>query len=379
MPKMFSRSKLRGLGIAALTLAMLAQPTLGHAQAELRRVIAILMAPPKIVAAPGFKAHLLVPPGQLYDPLFPFMYDGAVWLNDDGGVVGDKGSRILAVSPAGQVSVVVGLGKLLPVTGVDLAPAGFGSYAGQLITISQPRVAEEGAVEDHVIQVVDPHSGKATVVCTLPNSGTVAKGISGFGVEAKFGPDSGPFAKRFFAVTAYNDAVYEFTSAGVCKPFADFSKYGAPIGVTFTPDGSAMLISIAASLPASPTPGLGLIMSVSPAGVVDATPYAKGFTSPAGMEFAPAGYGPYAGQLFVADVGDFQIPVPMTQRLKPDGVIYRVTADRQLHRVATGFVNPLGLAFVGDGKLWVTDINGDFIAGKRELPDGFIVEIKPSR
>jgi hypothetical protein len=26
--------------------------------------------------------------------------------------------------------------------------------------------------------------------------------------------------------------------------------------------------------------------------------------------------------------------------------------------------------------LWVSDINGDFIAGKRELPDGFIGEIR---
>jgi hypothetical protein len=26
--------------------------------------------------------------------------------------------------------------------------------------------------------------------------------------------------------------------------------------------------------------------------------------------------------------------------------------------------------------LWVTDINGDFIAGKRELPDGFVVKIQ---
>jgi len=375
---MVFRSTLRRIGVAALMLAMVALPTVGRAQPELRRVVALLMTPPTIKAAPGFTARLLVPPGQLYDPLFPFMHDGAVWLNDDGGEEGDRGSRILAVSPAGKVSVIVGLGKLLPVTGIDLAPPGFGPYAGQLITLSQPQVEAEGAVLNHVIQVVDAQTGKATVACMLPPAGTVAKGISGFGVEAKFGPHGGPFAKRFFAVTAYNDAVYEFTSAGECKPFADFSKYGAPIGLTFTPDGSAMLVSIAASLPASPTPGLGLIMSVSPTGVVDATPYARGFTSPAGMEFAPAGFGSYSGQLFVADVGDFQIPVPMTQRLKPDGVIYRVTADRQLHRVATGFVNPLGLAFVGDGKLWVTDINGDFIAGKRELPDGFIVEIKPA-
>jgi len=31
--------------------------------------------------------------------------------------------------------------------------------------------------------------------------------------------------------------------------------------------------------------------------------------------------------------------------------------------------------FIGNA-LWVSDINGDFIAGKRELPDGFVVAIQ---
>ncbi len=64
----------------------------------------------------------------------------------------------------------------------------------------------------------------------------------------------------------------------------------------------------------------------------------------------------------------------MTQALKNDGKVYRV-ADGALHLVASGFVNPAGVRFL-DGKLWISDINGDFIAGKRELPDGFIAEIR---
>ena len=53
-----------------------------------------------------------------------------------------------------------------------------------------------------------------------------------------------------------------------------------------------------------------------------------------------------------------------------------MTPDSQLQLVASGFINPLGLRFVGKS-LWVTDVNGDFIGGMRELPDGFIVEIRP--
>lgn len=338
-----------------------------------------LLAPPTIHGEAGFKAHLLVPPGQLYDPLFMIpRRNGMVWLNDDGGEEDESGSRILAVTREGKVSVVVGLGKLLPVTGVDLAPSGFGKYAGLLVTIAQPKVGAEGAVANHVIQTIDPQTGKATTICTLPASGTAGKGVSGFGVQAAFGPPNSPFANRYFAVTSLNQSIYEFTSAGECKPFADLSSYGATFGITFTPDGSTMLASVAGFVAGPPKAGSGMIVRVSPTGQIDPHPYARGLTGPTSMAFAPAGFGKYAGDLFVADAGDYQIPVPMTQALKHDGIIYRVPADGSLHKVAAGFVNPIGVTFVDNHTLWITDINGDFIAGKRELPDGFIAAIEPN-
>jgi hypothetical protein len=67
----------------------------------------------------------------------------------------------------------------------------------------------------------------------------------------------------------------------------------------------------------------------------------------------------------------------MTQALQTDGKVYRVGDDGKPQLVASGFVNPAGMLVV-DGSLWVTDINGDFIAGKRELPDGFIVKLTPN-
>jgi sugar lactone lactonase YvrE len=70
--------------------------------------------------------------------------------------------------------------------------------------------------------------------------------------------------------------------------------------------------------------------------------------------------------------------VKMTQPVTADGRVYRVTPDGQVHLVASGLFNPNGVRFVGNA-LWVTDVNGDFIVGKRELPDGFIVEIRARR
>ena len=373
----FVRQILRYLLRIGSIVSMLAAPAVALGQPELHRVLSRLLAPPKLQGESGFKVQLLVAPGQLYDPLFMIPQPlGGVWLNDDGGEEDETGSRIMAVTHAGKVSVVVGLGKLLPVTGVGLAPSGSGKYAGMLVTIAQPRVGAEGAVENHVIQTIDPLTGKATTVCTLPAAGSRGKGIAGYGVQGAFGPPGGPFANRYFAVTSLNAAIYEFTSAGECKPFADLSSYGATFGFTFTPDGSTMLAGAASFVAGPPKPGSGMIVRISANGQIDSHPYARGFTAPTGMAFAPNGFGKYASELFVADAGDYQIPVPMTQSLKRDGIIYRVSSDGSLHKVATGFVNPIGVTFVDAHTLWITDINGDFIAGKRELPDGFIATIE---
>jgi len=374
----FAGKQLRRLVRIAPIALLLTAPAIAMGQPELHRVLSKLLAPPKIEAEAGFKAQLLVPPGQLYDPLFMILRpNGTIWLNDDGGEENETGSRIMAVTRDGKVSVVVGLGKLLPVTGVGLAPSGFGKYAGMLVTIAQPKVGAGGAVENHVIQTIDPASGQATTICALPAAGNVGKGISGYGVQAAFGPPDGPFANRYFAIASLNDAIYEFTATGECKLFANLSSYGATFGLTFTPDGSTMLAGAASSVTGPPKADSGIIVRISPAGQIDPHPYARGFTAPTGMAFAPRGFGQYGGDLFVADAVDYQIPVPMTQALKHDGIIYRVSADGSLHKVATGFINPIGVTFVDNRTLWITDINGDFIAGKRELPDGFIAEIGP--
>lgn len=119
-------------------------------------------------------------------------------------------------------------------------------------------------------------------------------------------------------------------------------------------------------------------MRVTAEGKIDDTPVVEGLTRLMGLALAPQEFGSYAGQIFVTDIESIQVPVPMTQALQPDGKVYRVTPEGQLHLVASGFFNPVGVGFLGK-RLWVSDINGDFIAGKRELPDGFIAEIRSQR
>jgi hypothetical protein len=365
---------------AVLSLAMLqlgreplalAHP-MGH---EAQAVIDRLLAPPTITAEPGFSATLLVPPGELYDPLFMVPRGDTVWMNDDGREIGAHGSRILEFTLKGKISVLIDADKLLPTTGIDVAPADFGSYGGQIFTLAQPAVQMPGALANHVIQRIDPKTRTVTTYCTLPPFGKVGNGIAGFGVAARFGPAGSPYKGAFYAIAALNDVIYAILPDGTCKEFADFSKFGSPAGLTFTNDNSAMLVTVSpGEVTSGAAEGTGLILRVAPDGRIDPTPVVTGLTRPFGLDVAPAGFGKFKDEIFVTDAGDIQIPVPATQALKHDGKIYRATPGGKLQVVATGLVNPAGARFIGN-HLWITDINGDFIAGKRELPDGLLVQI----
>jgi hypothetical protein len=357
--------------VTLLASGVTARPLGDEAQA----VLDIILASPVIKPEAGFSARMLIPPGELYDPLFMRPHGSLVWMNDDGRATDGHGSRLLAITPQGGIRVLMGADKLLLVTSFDLAPEGFGSYAGQLFSLSQATTAMKGALSNHVIQRIDLAARNASVFCTLPNAGTVGKGVPGFGIDARFGPNGSAFANVFYSITVLNNMIYQTLPDGSCKPFADLSRFGSPAALTFARDGSAMLVTVTpGEATASGKGPSGLIVRITPDGKIDPTPVAKGLTLPFGLDIAPAGFGAYGGQIFVADMGDPQTPVPQTQALKRDGKVYRVTKDGELKLVASGFVNPAGVRFIGN-HLWVSDINGDFVAGMRELPDGFLVQI----
>ena len=201
---------------------------------------------------------------------------------------------------------------------------------------------------------------------------------SGFGVDAHFGPAGSPFAGKFYAAAALNNTIYQMTPDGTCTPFITFDgkPWGSPTGFTFSADGKSMFVAVTqGSLLEPAIPGGGAIVRVSPEGKMDTEPVVKGLSRPMGVTQAPDSFGSYGGQLFISDGVDLQAPVPMTQALKTDGKIYRAEIGGEIQLVATGFVNPSGLQVVGD-VLWVTDVNGDFIGGQRELPDGFVATIQ---
>ena len=348
------------------------------ADSELHTVLARMLSV-KIQAAAGFKTRVLVAPGALYDPLVMHPMGNQVWLNDDGkeeqGKDGEqKGSRLMAVDHEGRVAVLVDADKMLPVSaGFDVAPAGFGDFGGQVFALSQPKTGDQGGQQNYVLQRVDPKAGFAvSVFCTLPASN--AKETAGIGVDARFGPPGSPFFGKLYASTTLNNTIYQITPDGRCEPFVrlDPDKQGGPLYMRFTPDGQSLLVTVVRG-------GIfaargSAILAIHADGKVDAKAIAEAPTMFGSIDFAPAGFGAYGGQIFVVEVGTYEIPVPAGRPLAADGRLHRVTAEGKLELVASGFINPWNVRFIGK-RLWVGDINGDFIYGRRELPDGFIVEV----
>ncbi len=346
---------------------------LGH---EAQSVVDLLLAPPTIKTEPGFRAKMLVQPGELYDPLFVVPHDDLILLNDDGKAIGDRGSRLLSLTLDGGISVLMGPTSLHPITAFDVAPASFGKFAGQVFALVQPHGGITGANANHLVERIDLRSHSIKPLCTLPTAGSIGNGIPGLGTDARFGPPHSPFADAFYPMTVLNAMIYRSSADGVCKPFSDLSKVGSPQTMAFTSDGSAMLVTVAAGegFPSSTTGANGVLIRVRPDGAIDPKPVATGFVGPSGIAIAPPGFGKYAGQIFVSEIGDWEAPVPQTQALKHDGKVYRITPEGKPELVASGFINPTVIRFIGN-HLLVTDVDGDIVLGMRELPDGFVAQI----
>ncbi len=365
---MWHQPRVVGLG---LLVGLVATGT--DAEAQRKREIDLLvertLVRPVVKTEAGFTATLLVPPGNLYDPLAMQPRDNGVWVADDGAQEGQRGGRIWSIDFKGRVSTLVETVRLLPTLSFDMAPATFGQFAGQLILFTQPRVGQLGIWENHLIQHLDLKGREAArPVCTLPNAGT-NNGIPGAGLGARFGPPGSPFADRFFAVTLNNSTVYQMTADGACKPFVTFAgPWTTPSNLAFLPDGSKLLTAVKSGRPSadSSSPVNGAILAVAPDGTIDPTPVVvmqgEGVWT---IAVAPRTFGPYAGQIFFATRGGEGA----------HGKIYRLARDGRPHLVASGFFMPFGMTFANDA-LWVGDVQEDYIGGGVHWPDGFVVTIR---
>ncbi len=341
-----------------------------------------LFAPPAITTEHDFTASILVPPGKVFDPFDLFVLDGKTMLVADDAADG----HIWKITTDGQVESFAAPARYAPYT-LDVAPASFGKYRGQIyaLAFNEPNAAGGWELADAIVRI-DPVTGRDSLVCYLPDNANHEKGAGGFFV--RFGPENSPFAGKLWITTASNHSIYTVTPDDACKfvETIDLDKWGSPRGIAFTPDGNRMLLGSVTPSPANRAKTVergGRILRVRPDGTIEQKPFATGLTEPGAMAFAPSGFGHFGGKLFVAEVGKWDNDIGITQEpnkgpfaeVHSDGAVYRVTGEGTLAKVASGLRNPVGVGFIGD-TLIVTDINGDFHEGYQKFPDGFIVAIK---
>lgn len=358
-------------GAACRSQSSPAQNSAPAEEREIDHVMERLLSPPVIHAEPGFTATVLVPPGQMYDPLTMIQHGDAVWVTDDGGN-GHYG-RIWKVDTHGHVSTGIPPEELTPTIGFDFAPPGFGDYAGKILTFSAPGFYSEGPRRPHVVEVHDPdRKMPKKKLCDLPNAGTVGEGIGGAGLEARFGPPGSAFANRFFTVAIMNNTIYQTTADGLCKPFVTFDEQ--VWGIAFLPDGSRMLATLKGGGPIfggkrdAPDANVGRIVTVRPDGVIDPKPVIVAHR-PTDVEVAPANFHAYGGQIFFTD-WETDSSAPPDEPLPQECKLYRIASDGTAHLVASGFLRPAGISFI-DGSIWILNINRD----RGDLPDGSIIKI----
>lgn len=347
-------------------------------RAELKKIFAM----PPIVMAPDFSFKVMVPPGnKLFDPFDFHVVDATTILASDDG----KSGYIWKVKSDGRVTPMSSPKRYAPYT-FDIAPPSFGKFAGQIYAVGFNEPEKAGGWDlPNAVTRIDLKTGKDTLICYLPLNQSKEPGAGAF--FARFGPEGSPFAGKLWITTASNHTIYQVTPDNKCAPFVtiDLAKQGSPRGISFTPDGQAMLVgsaSPAADNRAKTAVGGGRIWLMSPAGVFAEKPMVSGLHEPGPMAFAPEGFGKYGGELFITDAGDWDNDIGIAQSpnmgptdtVNNDGRLFRVTKAGQLELVASALRNPVALAFSGKSLL-VGDINGDFHIGYQKFPDGFIVAI----
>jgi len=340
-----------------------------------QRTIEKVFAMPAIETAAGFSWSVLVSTRrELFDPFDMFIADDhTLWVADDA-----KSGAIWKVTLDGQVAPLALPKQHSPIS-LDMAPKSFGPYAGQLYTVAFAKPEKAGGWElPDAITRIDPATGRDTLICYLPESDSHEPGAGGF--FARFGPEGSPFGGRLWVTAASNHTIYQVTPDGKCKPWVtiDLQKWGSPRAIAFTPDGRTMLLGVAAPMPENRNktrPDGGRILKLAPDGTVAGELLAGGLHEPGVMAYAPKGFGAYGGQIFITDAGEWDNDVEATEPIPSDGKVYRIDADGRLVLVASGFRNPVGVAFIA-GMLVISDINGDYHIGNQKFPDGFIVTLK---
>lgn len=251
---------------------------------------------------------------------------------DNGKLIfSDASGAVMSAPMSGGTATT--MAKVANPAGVAIAPAGFGSYAGQVFVAS-------GADEKSPCEIMRIGGASATSFAKLPDAGKLNGGKAAECRDIEFGAAGTPFAGKLYAVANSNATIYEIDSSGKAKAFATFD--GTPafeisnLSFTAASDPKAPNAMLAGMRPRMEIAAkVGRINVLGTDGKLKFE-YLVGFINPTGWGYAPAGFGTYGGNLFILDAGKSAAK----NAGERDGQVYRIDSKGVTRPFASGLVDP---------------------------------------
>lgn len=353
------------------------------------------------VHEPGFTAREVIAPGNgLYDPM-------TSWAEADGSMVfGDIGGQrepgwdphagygsILRLRPDDTLEAILPTGRngLGMVMHPRRAPASFTGYEGWILYVGQGIPGHLGAHRPHVVYALGPDMPVPEPFAVLPKAGRIGDGIPGAVIIGGFAPDHSPYAGSYFCQSLMNCTVYRIFPDGAVIPFMVLDEpvwstrimphwmfwagpgWGALEGEMIVSGTEGLAFTDPA--PENHDAGFWRIIDDKTIEPIEVPSRTAGF---ARAEVAPPSFGPFAGQLFWADMGTTNLNHSrrVTEPLPFHSSILRLDETGTPQVFASQLQDGYTQTIFAGGRMLVSSLRRSYSTGEYHEPDGSIYEIR---
>jgi hypothetical protein len=345
----------------------------------------------------------------LYDPQVFWDWDPAgEWANPPGSILVSEigGQRqhgwdptmghgaIYRLHPDNRIETIMApaVGRQAGVFRPAIAPKGWGDYGGNIFFGSQIIPGRRGAVMEHMIYRLAPGETRPHPFAIVPRSGTIAGGMPGAMMVGTFGRPGTPEEGLLLTISMHNCTVYAARPDGSIEPWIVMDGVNGPgpvmpYRIYYAHDsitGERDMLVIEGVWGTSfgvqnhnYKPGhyrvQGRTVLPEPIEVLAGGP----------GPIAPAGFGPYAGQMFRPDHGGFISSVHWTKGSRQalpytDKIVRRDENGEEFVFASNLQAGQNLIAFAGD-RMIVSNMRHSYSSGDFHEPDGSLYAIQLKR
>jgi hypothetical protein len=355
----------------------------------------------KLTVPEGFTVREVIPAGDvLYDPqLCWFEADGSAIVSDIGGQrkrgwdpeAGHGAMYRLRPDDTLETIIAPGEGGAGSFIRPKLAPDWFGPWGGHIFIAGQSKPGRLGAHSQHFLYRLAPGASKAEVFTELPHSGSIGGGIPGAMMPGAFGAKGTEHEGYFFVQSMMNCTVYRVSADGDIEPFIVFDesvtpKTIMPLLIFYAPphwsDLEGELIVGGpwdTSFTKRATTRLAVrFWKLTRPGDFDPIPLEDVFYG-TNVAVAPAEFGSFGGDLFMADEGTTNLMHETHARddaVAYDATIRRTSLSGETSTFAAGLQGG-STSFIFNGtRMLIGSIRKSYATGEYHEPDGSIYEVR---